>query len=92
MSSFLTDDEVEKIQSLPRETPYLIRNVSSGYFSTARHYGGCKYNGKSYTYIPTTDELIRDDVLKFVMNLRKKKKPVKVKPGRSLFPVDDPED
>jgi hypothetical protein len=30
-----------------------------------RYSGGCKYQGYSYTYIPHTDELIRDDVLKW---------------------------
>jgi hypothetical protein len=40
-------------------------------FSVARHYGGAKYNGSQYTYIPGEDELIRDDVLKFVTKLRK---------------------
>lgn len=38
--------------------------VSHGQLSVARHYGGYKVNGSSYTYNPTTDELIRDDILK----------------------------
>lgn len=72
--SFLTDDEVQAIQTLPRETPYLIRDVSMGYFSIARYYGAANYNGQRYTYYDETDELIRDDVLAFVLKLRKKKR------------------
>ena len=42
-------------------------------FSIARfpQYMGCTFQGKHYTYCPTTDELIRDDVLKEVTKLRK---------------------
>ena len=44
--------------------PEEIPNVGSGYFSPARCYGGCTFNGAHYTYDPTRDVLIRDDVLK----------------------------
>lgn len=44
--------------------PEEIHNVSMSQLSIARHYGGCKFNGVSYTYDPTRDVLIRDDVLK----------------------------
>ena len=50
---------------LHRRTPYGMTNVSMTQLSIARHYGGIKYNGESYTYLPKTDELIRDDVLKW---------------------------
>ena len=50
---------------LHRKTPYGITNVRMTQFSIARFYGGIKYNGDSYTYLPHTDELIRDDVLKW---------------------------
>lgn len=50
---------------LHRKTPYGMTNVSMTQLSIARHYGGIKYNGESYTYLPKTDELIRDDVLKW---------------------------
>ena len=50
---------------LHRRTPYGMTNVSMTQLSIARHYGGCKYQGDSYTYLPHTDELIRDDVLKW---------------------------
>lgn len=73
MSSYLSEPELQALQAstLHRDTPFLIRYVSQTQFSIARHYGGAKYNGSDYTYIPTTDELIRDDVLKFVTTLRK---------------------
>lgn len=48
---------------LHRRTPYGMTNVSMTQLSIARFYGGCKFNGEDYTYIPTTDELIRNDVL-----------------------------
>ena len=71
--SFLTQSEIDALQSskLPRNTPFLIQGVSSTQFSVSRHYGGCTYNGKYYTYLYDTDELIRDDVLKWVKKYRK---------------------
>jgi hypothetical protein len=50
---------------LHRRTPYGMTNVSMTQLSIARHYGGIKYNGEDYTYLPATDELIRDDVLRW---------------------------
>ena len=50
---------------LHRKTPFGMTNVSMTQLSIARHYGGIKYNGESYTYLPHTDELIRNDVLKW---------------------------
>lgn len=43
--------------------PEEIHGVSMSQLSIARHYGGCKFNGHSYTYNPVTDVLVRDDVL-----------------------------
>ena len=62
---------------LSRDTPFLMRQVSATQLSISRHYGGCKFNGEHYTYLPLTDELIRDDVLKFVNKLRKSPKKAK---------------
>lgn len=50
---------------LHTRTPYGMSHVSQTQLSIARHYGGIKYNGESYTYLPLTDELIRDDVLRW---------------------------
>lgn len=74
--SYLTEAEIEALQTskLSRETPFAIQGVSSGYFSVARHYGGAKFNGSDYTYFSDSDELVRDDVIKFVMKLRKPKR------------------
>lgn len=60
---------------LHRKTPYGMTNVSMTQLSIARHYGGIKYNGESYTYLPKTDELIRDDVLKWQTKNAKKSLP-----------------
>lgn len=73
IGSFLSDDEVEALQTsaLSRDAPYLVTGVSRSQFSLARHYGGIRYNGQHYTYIPPTDELIRADVLKWVKARRR---------------------
>lgn len=71
--NYLTEAEVDAIQHLDRSAPYCIQGVSQTQFSVARHYGACTFQGWHYFYVPTTDELIRDDVLKFVGKLRKKK-------------------
>ena len=60
---------------LHKRTPYGIRHVSMTQLSIARHYGGIKYNGDEYTYLPKTDELIRNDVLKWQTKNAKKSLP-----------------
>lgn len=74
--AYLTEAEVKELQNtkLSRNTPFSIQGVSNSQLSIARHYGGCKYQGRQYVYIPTTDELIREDVVKWVMIYRKPKK------------------
>lgn len=57
-------DDLEKCP-LHRRTPFGITNVTATQFSIARYYGAVKFNGDSYTYLPDTDELIRDDVLRW---------------------------
>lgn len=71
MDSYLNDAELNAIQGMDRSTPYLIDGVSQTQLSIARFYGACKFQGREYTYFPATDELIRDDVLKFVTKMRK---------------------
>lgn len=75
-ASFLTESEIEALQSskLSRETPFAIQGVMNTQLSIARFYGGIRYNGDGYTYMPDGDELIRDDVLLFVTKLRKKQR------------------
>jgi hypothetical protein len=57
---------------LSRDTPFGITNVSHTQLSIARHYGGIGFNGQKYTYLPLTDELIRDDVLRWMTRRMKK--------------------
>ena len=71
-TSYLTADEVQAAQKLHQRAPYALCNVSRGFFSIARHYGGLTYQGCHYTYIPGHDECVRDDVLRLVTKLRKK--------------------
>ncbi len=71
MDSYLTEAEIDACQKLHKKTPFLICGVTQTHLSIARHYGGIRYNGDSYTYMPPTDELVRDDVLKLVTKLRK---------------------
>jgi hypothetical protein len=72
VESFLCEGEIAALQDskLHRRTPFLIQGVSSGFFSVARHTGAIRLNGDEYTYHPETDELVRDDVLRFVSNLK----------------------
>lgn len=74
MNSFFTIDEWAAVfDKWPGNLALAYNNVSQTQLSIARYYGGIKINGNHYTYMPT-DELIRDDVLKFVTKLRKAKK------------------
>jgi len=49
-------------------------NVSQTQMSIARHYGGMKVNGQAYIYDPTTDTLVRQDVVKSEAKAKKRKK------------------
>ena len=84
--TYLSGDELAAIQSLPRDTPYVIRGISRGMFSLARHYGGMTYQGKSYEYRAETDECVRRDVVKFVAKLRKEKPVETAKAEQDEFP------
>jgi hypothetical protein len=74
--SYLTSDELDALQAsgLDPFTPYVIAGVSRSQLSVARHYGGCTYGGREYYYIPTTDELIRDDVVRWITARRKEER------------------
>ena len=71
-TSYLTADEVQAAQKLHQRAPYALCNVSMGFFSIARYYGGLTLQGCQYTYMPGHDECVRDDVLRLVTKLRKK--------------------
>lgn len=74
--SHLTEAEIEALQDsgLDRDTPYAIQGVINTQLSIARYYGGCKFMGRNYSYIPSTDELIRDDVVRWLAKYRKARK------------------
>jgi hypothetical protein len=50
---------------LHRKTPFGIANVLYTQLSIARYYGMINFNGYRYIYYPATDELIREDVMKW---------------------------
>lgn len=74
--SHLTEQEIAALQfsTLDRAAPFAISAVSNSQLSIARHYGGCTFQGRQYTYLPLTDELIRDDVVKWLTKYRKQQK------------------
>lgn len=74
----MTEQEIEALQAtkLDRATPFVICGVSRSQLSIARFYGGCKFQGRNYSYIPTTDELLRDDVVKWLAKHRKAQRKV----------------
>ncbi len=65
---------------LHRRTPYGFTNVSMGQLSVARYSGCCRFNGEDYTYFPSTDELVRDDVLKWKKKRKGSPTPTAAKP------------
>ncbi len=65
---------------LDRSTPFGVRGVSNSQFSIARYYGGVTFNGQRYTYLPETDELIRDDVLRWLTSKKRKQAKEKATP------------
>lgn len=73
--SSLSDADIDALQGsdLSIKAPFLMRNVSRGMFSVARHYGGAKFQGFEYTYNPEFDELVRSDVLKFLVKLKRER-------------------
>lgn len=73
-TTYFRQGELDLIQHLPKDTPYGIQHVSKTQLSIARYFGSIKYNGQNYTYFSPSDELIRDDVLKLVVKIRRAKK------------------
>ena len=50
---------------LKKDAPFAIQGVSTSQLSVDRHYGACNLNVYRYTYFRDSDQLIRDDVLKW---------------------------
>jgi len=71
----LTDAELLALQvqhpPLATDPPWQYAGISQTQLSVARHAGGAVINGHGYTYDPTDDTLIRDDVRKAVMAMRR---------------------
>ena len=59
---------------LHRRTPYGMTNISMTQLSIAKYYGGCTFQNERYTYVPDTDELIRNDVLRWKKTQERKAK------------------
>ena len=71
--------------TLHRRTPHAIGGVVNSQMSIARHYGGLRYNGENYVYIPADDTLVRVDVLKW-LKARAKAEAKARKPTRDMHP------
>jgi hypothetical protein len=52
--------------------PLAYANVSYTQLSIARHYGGCKVQGRHFIYNPIDDSLIREDVVKWLAKQERK--------------------
>jgi heterodisulfide reductase subunit B len=76
MKKYITQKELEalNLSKLDNSTPFSIGGVSHSQLSISRFCGGCKFQGQNYLYIQTTDELIRDDVVKWLAKHRKEQK------------------
>lgn len=46
--------------------PFIIQPVTGSIFSTCRNAGGATVQGYAYTYVSAFDELIREDVLRWL--------------------------
>lgn len=68
----MTNDECRLAwaDGMAEQPPILYRNVSQTQLSIARHSGAAIVNGKRYVYTEA-DELIREDVLKWLKKHRK---------------------
>ncbi len=53
-----------------RHTNVAFANITHTQLSIARHYGGCKVQGRYFVYNAVDDSLIREDVVKFIAELR----------------------
>lgn len=67
----ITEDQIALLDlcGLHRRAPFLIDGVLNTQFSIARFYGGIRYNGEHYTYLPDADQLVRDDVLAWLKKI-----------------------
>jgi phosphotransferase system IIB component len=62
-------DEIEQKFGVDANIAYA--GVSMTQLSIARHYGGCKVQGKQFVYNPLDDSLIREDIVKWIAKRKK---------------------
>lgn len=85
----LVRDNSEAVKAKFGDEAIIYTNVSHTQLSIARHYGGCKVQGKDFVYDPTDDSLIRGDVLKFLKKIKKSAASVAAKcPCETASPCD----
>ena len=88
---FLSPAEMLAIADLPTSTPYVISPIRGSFFSLAALYGEMRLQGAAYTYMPATDECIRNDVLQRVQRLRAvDSRNAKVRQGRQFRAAQQP--
>lgn len=88
--SHLTAEELAALRQtiLSEYTPYIIQGASATQLSISRNSGGCRYQGREYLYVSPTDELIRDDVVKWLGDYRKdKRKQAKLDEKKKQLPL-----
>lgn len=69
----LADNQYILKEKFPENESIAYANVSNTQLSVARHFGGCKVQGKHFVYNPTDDSLIREDVISFLSKKLKNK-------------------
>ena len=83
-----THIDMLKTCPLPNKPVHAIGFVTQTQFSIARHYGGIKFKGHHYTYLPEGDQLVREDVLKWLNEQCKPAKAESDETQNSLFGGD----
>lgn len=63
-------DELE--QKFGADAQIAYANISMTQLSIAKHFGGCKVQGKNFVYNLIDDSLIREDVAKWIAKRKKK--------------------
>jgi hypothetical protein len=61
----------ELIAKFGSDTRIAVANVSISMFSVARHFGGCRIDGKYFVYNWMDDSIIREDVIKWITKRKK---------------------
>ena len=61
-----------QLSDLPvvQHAPFIIQPVQGSIYSTCRNAGGATVQGYAYTYVSAYDELIREDVLRWLQKHR----------------------